>query len=81
MSHPTETACSPCCELIAADEPVCNRPAVVRIEDRAGATAVGCDRHGARALRAIEGSRVHPLPGHAGAAIAVYLTARGEGRP
>jgi hypothetical protein len=69
------------CQLACADESPCDRPAVVRIEDRAGDAANGCDRHGARALRAIAGARVHPLPGHDGAAIAVYLTARGEGRP
>lgn len=69
------------CALGTAGEPACERPAVVRIEDATGASRVGCDRHGARALRAVEGARVYPLRGHDGAAIAVYLTARGEGRP
>lgn len=69
------------CELARAEEPVCEREPVVRIVDQGGEGRIGCERHGVRALRGIEGARVEPLPGHAGAAIAVYLTARGEGRP
>lgn len=69
------------CELTTAGESGCDRPAAVRIVDRTRASRPGCDRHGVRALRAIAGARVYPLPGHDGAAIAVYLTARGEGRP
>lgn len=69
------------CELTTAGEPSCDRPAVVRIVDRVGGSRQGCDRHAVRALRAIEGARVYPLPGHYGYAIAVYLSARGEGRP
>lgn len=69
------------CELTTDGEPSCDRPPVVRIVDRTGASRQGCDRHGVRALRAIADSRVYPLPGHDGAAIAIYLTARGEGRP
>ncbi len=71
----------PRCELTTADEPACERPAVVRIQDRTGTSVPGCDRHGARALRAVTGARVYPLPGQDGAAIAVYLAARRQGRP
>jgi hypothetical protein len=72
---------APRCELTARDEPACERASVVRIEDQYGGCGLGCEVHGVRALRAVRGARVHPLPGHEGAAIAVYLTARGEGRP
>lgn len=69
------------CELTTEGEPSCERAAVVRIVDRTGASRPGCDRHGVRALRAITSARVYPLPGCGGYAIAVYLSARGEGRP
>lgn len=72
---------SPGCELATVGEPHCERPAVVRIVDRTDASRQGCDLHGVRALRAIAGAKVYPLPGHDGYAIAVYLSARGEGRP
>jgi hypothetical protein len=69
------------CALTTIDEPACTRAAVVRIEDPYGGSRPGCELHGVRALRAIRDARVCPLPGQDGAAIAVYLTARGEGRP
>lgn len=69
------------CELTTPGEASCERPAVVLIGDRTSASRPGCDRHGVRALRAIADSLVWPLPGCHGEAIAVYLTARGEGRP
>ena len=70
------------CELTTTGEASCDRPAVVWIVDRIGGSRRGCDRHGVRALRAIEGARVYPLTGeHDAYAIAVYLSARGEGRP
>jgi hypothetical protein len=71
----------PACELTTDGEPSCQRGAVVRIEDRTGESRPSCELHATRALRAIDGVRVYPLPGQDGAAIAVYLTARGEGRP
>jgi hypothetical protein len=69
------------CELTTPGEPNCDRPAVVLIGDRTCSSLRGCDRHGVRALLTIPGSLVWPLPGRPGEAIAVYLTARGEGRP
>jgi hypothetical protein len=69
------------CQLTTLDEPACERAAVVRIEDPYGGSGPGCEVHGPRALQAIRGARVSPLPGQDGAAIAVYLIARGEGRP
>jgi hypothetical protein len=69
------------CELTTVGEPACKRPAVVRIVGSYGGAAPGCEIHGVRALRAIRDAWVHPLPGQDGAAIAVYLAARGTGRP
>lgn len=63
------------CEMTTADEGECQESAVVRISDRSGGSGVACRTHGARALRAIEGARVEPLPGHDGEAIAVYNAA------
>lgn len=64
------------CQLTTAAEPACTEHAVVRIEDRTGVSAAGCERHGARALAAITDARVYPLPGHDGAAIAVHRAAK-----
>lgn len=64
------------CELAPDGEPRCTRAAVVRIEDQAGTSAPGCHTHAVRALRAIEGARVYPLPGHEGAAVTVYIAAQ-----
>ncbi len=63
------------CSLTIAGERACDQPAVVRVSDRHGGSGTGCQAHGARALRAIEGARVAPLPGHDGEAIAVYNAA------
>jgi hypothetical protein len=65
------------CELISAGEAACHRLAVVRVIDRFGTAGTGCRTHGARALRAIEGARIVPLPGRDGEAIAVYNAANG----
>lgn len=66
------------CDLTTADEAGCDQPAVVRVNDRHGGSGVGCRAQGARALAAIEGARVAPLPGHDGEAIAVYNAANGR---
>lgn len=63
------------CELTIASERACDQPAVVAIHDRYDGSRAGCRVHGARALRAIEGARVVPLPGQDGEAIAVYNAA------
>jgi hypothetical protein len=63
------------CELTTAGEPACDQPAVVAIHDRYDGSRAGCRVHGVRALRAIEGARVVPLPGQDGEAIAVYNAA------
>lgn len=69
------------CELTTRGEGSCDQPAVVRIEDRAGDSRPGCERHATRALRTIVEARVYPLPGQDGAAIAVHKAAnRGDHR-
>lgn len=72
---------NPRCVMATADEGECLQPAVVRISDRFGGSGLGCRTHGACALRAIEGARVEPLPGHDGEAIAVYYAATGRRSP
>lgn len=45
------------CTLLLADEPrPCLRPSVIELQDRVGVRAWGCDIHGPRALRGIEGA-------------------------
>jgi hypothetical protein len=48
----------------------------VRIADQTGVSAAGCVLHGAVLLASLDGGRVYPLNGPAGAAIAAYRLAQ-----
>jgi len=67
------------CELRPPFGTGCDGPADVRIEDRTGARAWGCQLHAATALQMIEGARI--VAGTSDAAmIAVYYLAFPERR-